>query len=151
MLIFNSTDFSTNVFDWMIFSTVKKSGKFKTEFVTILNFALDCNEMKGRKVKSGWHSNKCSYNRKRKMKKWKYHHNSPYVWFKYDRICTPSSPLSFGCKTTLPIFTLVLLSVEWKERMYKWSINLISKKISFCKLVKQVLFQKVQKTHTRDF
>ena len=41
----------------MIFSTVKKSGKFKTEFVTILNFALDFNEMKGRKVKSGWYSN----------------------------------------------------------------------------------------------
>ena len=36
----------------MIFSTVKKIGEFKTEFVTILNFALDCNEMKGRKVKS---------------------------------------------------------------------------------------------------
>ena len=27
----------------------------KTELVTILNIALDCNEIEGRKVKSGWY------------------------------------------------------------------------------------------------
>ena len=38
-------------------STVRLSGKFKAELVTKLNFALECNETKGRKTKPGWYPN----------------------------------------------------------------------------------------------
>ena len=41
----------------LIFSTVKKKWEIQTEFATKLNFALDCNDMKRRKVKSGCHPN----------------------------------------------------------------------------------------------
>ena len=44
-----------NIFDWMIFSTVRQREKIP---ISVLKFDLDSNEMKGRKITSIWQQKK---------------------------------------------------------------------------------------------